>query len=337
MYRIKNLEHRYQHDPVLQIDELYIEEHTITGLVGPNGSGKTTLLKLLAFTEKPTQGEIRFNGKPGAPFSDNIRFKVSLLTQEPYLMRRSVYDNVYYGLKIRKEKRNARKKVYRALSWVGLSPRTFAKRHFSELSGGEAQRVALAARLVLKPEALLLDEPTANVDAHSAFLIRDAALRAREKWGTTLIIASHDRQWLYEICDTVLHLNKGRIFTAGMENFVEGPWHPFDNGKWAKTLKDQQRIIVPRPPNPGAIALLRPEASSSTVENEPVADPEIHLLAVTVTRLILNRKTREIVTTLFAGGINLTINFTREEASKLDLFPGRQLFLKYRIADVKWV
>jgi tungstate transport system ATP-binding protein len=334
LYQISNLEHRYQQTPVLQIDELSIDKHTITGLVGPNGSGKTTLLKLLAFIEKPTRGEIRFNGRPELPFSDNTRLSVSLLTQEPYLMRRTVYDNVYYGLKIRKEKTDARKKIPRALSWVGLPPERFSKRFFSELSGGEAQRVALAARLVLEPRVLLLDEPTANVDAHSAVLIREAALRARKKWGTTLIVASHDRQWLYNVCDTVIHLNRGQLFAAGMENFIEGPWHPLENGSWGKTLGDRQCIIVPKPPTPNAVAQITPEISSSEVEKN---SPEIHGLSGTVTGLMLNRQTREIIASVSAGSIPLTIILAQERAKELDLFPDRRLFLRYRIADVTWV
>jgi tungstate transport system ATP-binding protein len=92
---------------------------------------------------------------------------------------------------------------------LGLDPDTFARRQWDELSGGEAQRVALAARLVLNPRVLLLDEPTASVDARSSELIRSASLRARNDWGTTLVIASHDREWLYDVCDEVLHLFKG--------------------------------------------------------------------------------------------------------------------------------
>ncbi|HSM73591.1 MAG TPA: energy-coupling factor ABC transporter ATP-binding protein, partial [Desulfobacterales bacterium] len=216
LYTVHSLLHAYGGGPpVLAIEQLSVAAGAILGLVGPNGSGKSTLLKLLAFVEKPTAGEIRFKGRPAAPFSDAVRFQVTLLTQEPYLMRRTVHANVAYGLKLRGRRRDCRREVAAALSLVGLAPERFADRKWFQLSGGEAQRVSLAARLALRPEALLLDEPTASVDAASAELIKTAVLRARDRWGTTLVIASHDRQWLYEICDHSLHLFRGRILDNG--------------------------------------------------------------------------------------------------------------------------
>ena len=114
-------------------------------------------------------------------------------------------------------------RVHEALAWVGLNSRDFADRPWYALSGGEAQRVALASRLILKPDVLLLDEPTANVDAMSAQLIKDAALKARQEWGTTLIIASHDWQWLHEVADSTLHLFKGRFLGPGRKTSSSAP------------------------------------------------------------------------------------------------------------------
>jgi tungstate transport system ATP-binding protein len=211
MYMIHDIDHYYGDKQALSIEDVSIPSASIVGLIGPNGSGKSTLLKLLGFLEEPTYGEIVFKGQKVVPFSDEVRFRVTLLTQEPYLMRRSVFENVSYGLKIRGDTNDLRSRVGEALSQVGLEPENFIKRKWLALSGGEAQRVALAARLVLKPEVLLLDEPTASVDSHSARLIRKASLKAREEWGTTLVVATHDWQWLYETCDTVLHLLHGRL------------------------------------------------------------------------------------------------------------------------------
>lgn len=200
MYRISLLKHYYQNRLVLDIEEMTIDRSAIIGLVGANGSGKSTLLRLLAFIEKPCFGTILFKGRPLLPFSDEVRFNVSLLPQMPYLLKRSVFDNIIYGLKLRGvSKQDCRDRAYRALSDVGLDV-SFAQRQWYQLSGGEAQRVALAARLVLKPEVLLMDEPTASVDAHSSRLIQDAAVRANHEQKTTLVIASHDRAWLNEVC-----------------------------------------------------------------------------------------------------------------------------------------
>ena len=224
IYRIENLVHRYKSDPVVA------EPASITGLVGPNGSGKSTLLKIMAFIFRPTQGRILFDGKPALPFDESVRFLVTLLTQDPYLMKRTVFKNIAYGLKVRGNREDWACQVHDSLAMVGLDPDTFARRQWDELSGGEAQRVALAARLVLNPRVLLLDEPTASVDAASSELIRAASLRARSEWGTTLVIASHDREWLYDVCDEVVHLFKGIPTGTGRSNMVFGPWEPEEGG-----------------------------------------------------------------------------------------------------------
>ena len=177
LYQIQNLQHRYNGHPALDIENFSIQPGTITGIIGPNGSGKSTLLKMLAFIDKPGKGKVLFKGEPAEPFADHVRFQATLLTQEPYLMKRSVFKNISYGLELRRDTRNLSDRVYDALALVGLSGNDFLHRKWYELSGGEAQRVALAARLILKPEVLLLDEPTASIDAASAQIIKDTALR----------------------------------------------------------------------------------------------------------------------------------------------------------------
>jgi len=195
---------------VLSIDELDINQGDIIGLAGPNGSGKSTLLRILAFLDAPTSGTLSFMGaetsiKPGA-----VHRQVTLLVQEPYLLKRTVYANVAYGLKVRK-KSDITTKVHNALIQVGLDPESFSSRQWYELSGGEAQRVALAARLVLKPKVLLMDEPTASLDTKSAKLIRKAALKARTDNRTSLVVASHDLDWLGKVSDHIIYLEHGSI------------------------------------------------------------------------------------------------------------------------------
>lgn len=210
LYHLENLTQVYRDRTVLDVDHLNIEVQTITGLIGPNGSGKSTLMRILAFLEKPAGGRVTFQGKPLSQVSLDLRREVTMLSQEPYLLKRSVQANVSYGLKIRGMS-NTRHPVHRALEKVGLDPARFSQRSWRELSGGEAQRVALAARLVLKPKVLLLDEPTANVDRESSELILRAALDARNQWGTTLIIISHQLTWLRQIADHILALDYGRL------------------------------------------------------------------------------------------------------------------------------
>jgi tungstate transport system ATP-binding protein len=206
---LDNIRQRYSERTVLEIEHMEFEEGTITGLAGPNGSGKSTLLRMLAFLEPPAKGAIHFLGQP-ASANSAVNRQVTLLVQEPYLLKRTVFANVAYGLRIR-NKNDIPAKVFRALEVVGLDPDAFAKRQWFELSGGEVQRVALAARLVLKPKLLLMDEPTASLDAKSAKLIHQAALSARDEYGAALVIASHDMAWLEAVTDHIHYLENGRL------------------------------------------------------------------------------------------------------------------------------
>ena len=335
IYQIHHLKHAYQDQPVLDIHAMSIRPAAIVGIIGPNGSGKSTFLKLLAFVEKPCTGEIVFKGKPAMPFSDAVRFRVTLLTQEPYLMKRSVYQNIAYGLQLRGQIGDIRDRIYQALRWVGLPPEDFGHRRWYELSGGEAQRVALAARLVLRPEVLLMDEPTASVDAASVQLIKDAALRARRQWGTTLVIASHDWPWLYEICDEVRHLFTGRFFGTGGENIVFGPWQPVKTALWGKHLPDGQTIAVPKPPDPKAVAVMPAEAITISTEKYPTCSTD-HVLHGVISRLIHEKRSGDIVVTILVDNMPFTAKVTREDLRRSDLYPGRAVFIHYEPRRVKW-
>lgn len=210
LYELVDVTQRYGDRVVLRIPALSLAPGTITGLAGPNGGGKSTLLRLLAFLESPVTGEVRYRGEPTLGREFALRGEVTYFPQEPYLLKRSVRANVGYGLVIRGVP-DVRERVETALVAVGLDPARFAPRAWRELSGGEVKRVALAARLALRPRVLLLDEPTANLDRDSAALVRRAVLAAREEQGTTLVISGHDQAWLDTICDKKLYLRDGAL------------------------------------------------------------------------------------------------------------------------------
>jgi tungstate transport system ATP-binding protein len=336
-YHIKGLEHRYNQHPVLSIYDLSIKSAAITGLIGPNGSGKSTFLKLLAFIEAPVTGQIAFRGKPLEPFADIVcQERITLLTQEPYLLKRSVAENIAYGLKVRGDTDRLTERLEQALEWVGLDAGTFLKRPWYELSGGEAQRVALAARLVLKPRVLLLDEPTANVDADSAWLIKDASLKARQEWGTTLVIASHDWHWLYEICDEVLHFYAGQVFRTRMMSFISGPWEPEGETGVIKKTADGQVIRAVRPPHAGAIALVASDAIEiCRLPSDPHAD--VNRVVGTLTRLLLEKSTGLLIVTVVAGRTTFTTKVEREKIEAGQLIPGKQVAVLFDVAAVTWL
>ena len=210
LYELDGVVQRYGGREVLRLDALAVPEGAIIGLVGPNGGGKSTLLRLLAFLETPAQGTILYRGEPTGGREYALRGEVTCFPQEPYLLKRSVRANVAFGLEARGAS-DVAERVASALALVGLDPARFAGRMWHQLSGGEVKRVALAARLALRPRALLLDEPTANLDRDSAELVRRAVTTARERHGTTLVISGHDHEWLKAICDDMLWIRDGQL------------------------------------------------------------------------------------------------------------------------------
>ena len=328
LYEMIGLRHFYRDRLVLQIDRLEIPRGAILGVIGPNGGGKSTLLKLAGFVEKPLSGTIRFDGRPAEPFAPRVRRRVTLMPQEPFLLKRTVFSNVAYGLRVRNDLARLQARVHEALAWVGLNGCDFGGRPWYALSGGEAQRVALASRLILKPEALLLDEPTANVDALSTQLIKEAALRARQEWGTTLIIASHDHPWLQESADSILHLFKGRRMGTGKENILFGPWEPMKGGGWCKRLPDGQRLPVPQPPDDLSAAL--------------IADAVLKPLSGTsasgvVRRLALDHGSDKVLVSVNLGPLPFTVAVDRQEIQRLGIQPGCRVEVDYDPARITWV
>ncbi|EMS81162.1 ATP-binding cassette domain-containing protein [Desulfotignum phosphitoxidans] len=336
-YRLDNVTHFYGDKQVLDIAHLEIPKGAIIGLMGPNGSGKSTLLKILAFAMRPSSGHVWFNGTPQYPFSEAIQGKVSLVTQKPYLLKRSVFDNIAYGLKIRRPPRDLKQRVQQVMAEVGLDFDRFAYRQWHELSGGEAQRVALAARLILRPEVLLLDEPVASVDTRSAALIRKASLAARQNRGTTLVITSHDLPWLFTCSDTQLSINNGALFATGQEITIPGPYtrpHP-DNPKWTRYLGDGQVIQVPPAVSTGKTAVIqrkhirviRPEKMDVSADNQ---------IRGQVQSMYMTGQHGDIMTTIDAGGISFMLGIPPGQASELNLQPGMPVILAFNSWDIRW-
>jgi len=211
MYRLQSIRKRYGSNVALDVEELTIAEGRLYTLTGANGAGKSTLLSILAFLTPPTSGEIFYAGKRvdwNHGSVEEYRRKVTLLHQSPYLFGGSVHDNVAFGLKVRGIPREERRRIVdRALDGVGLQG--FRDRKARELSGGEAQRVAMARALALEPEVLLLDEPLANIDRETAGLLETviASLPAR---GTTVVMTTHDPDHPGRLNGESIHLEGGR-------------------------------------------------------------------------------------------------------------------------------
>lgn len=196
----------------LELNRLVIQEGELHLLTGPNGSGKSTLLNILGFLLRPDRGEMLFAGErinwKGSTLT-YLRKQVTLLHQSPYLFRGSVYDNVAFGLSLRAVGgMQARDLVGEALAAVGLDG--FQRRKSDELSGGEAQRVAMARALAIRPKLLLLDEPLANVDKESARVLEEV-ITSLPAHGTAVVMSSHDPDHEKRLPCRVIPLRGGRV------------------------------------------------------------------------------------------------------------------------------
>ncbi|MBI1921988.1 MAG: ATP-binding cassette domain-containing protein [Geobacter sp.] len=212
LYRLSNIRKSYGQRTVLAINELVLRPGTLYTLTGANGSGKSTLLSILAFLSPPASGELFFGG---APVRWNnaallpLRRAVTLLHQSPYLFNGSVFSNVAYGLKLRAIRGDEQhRRVEEALMMVGLAG--FEHRRARELSGGEAQRVAMARALALGPRVLLLDEPFANVDRDTSALLEELVVSLPGR-GTTVIMTTHDPEHPDRLGGELIHLVAGEL------------------------------------------------------------------------------------------------------------------------------
>jgi tungstate transport system ATP-binding protein len=220
LFGIEALRFAYGNRVVLDLPELAIHPGGVTVLVGANGSGKTTLMKLLNGLFPPSEGRLLYRGRPLGPDTvSQLRRETVLVHQDPYLFEGSVYGNVSYGLRLRRTPpHEARRRVAEALSGLGLSG--FEHRKARRLSGGERQRVAIARALVLDPLVLLLDEPTANVDAASTTLI-EALVRRIGAAGKSVVLSSHHQAFAYRMADRLVRMEQGRV-ASGRESVFKG-------------------------------------------------------------------------------------------------------------------
>ncbi|MDO9509380.1 MAG: ATP-binding cassette domain-containing protein [Thermovirgaceae bacterium] len=338
IYELSNVTQSYAGRTILDIRNMKIVKGSILGITGPNGSGKSTLLRILAFLEKPGTGKVFFKGKAVREIGEDLRREATLLLQESRLLKRSVFDNVAYGLRARGLVDHLRENVAQALSQVGLDPGQFAGRAWFELSGGEAQRVALASRIVLKPKVLLLDEPTASIDIQSARIIAKAILEARENLDTTVIIVSHDLEWAYSASDEIISMHSGRIHSRGPENILQGPWENCGENMVCRRLDDGQTVTVRQPsPSPSTeTALLDPEdiiLSKAIPEHISARNT----ITGNVVRMNLENGKGSVLVTVLAGGQTFTSRITSDSLARLNLVPGSPIALLFKATAIRWV
>ena len=232
---IKNLTHTYMpgtafSKTAVKNINLTVNQGEFIGLIGHSGSGKSTLIQHLNGLIKATEGEILIDGQNIFENKDNlknVRFKVGLVFQYPeaQLFEETVFDDIAFGPKnIGLPKEEIEKRVYEASELTGIKPELLKKSPF-DLSGGQKRRVAIAGVVAMKPEVLILDEPTAGLDPKGRNNILNRIKELHKKTNMTVILVSHSMEDIANNVDRIVVMNKGTVVMDGAKDVV------FKNGK----------------------------------------------------------------------------------------------------------
>jgi|WetSurMetagenome_2_1015567.scaffolds.fasta_scaffold261309_2 tungstate transport system ATP-binding protein len=227
IYRLEEVTKQYGTRRVLDSINLEVQPGEVLAIVGPSGSGKSTLLRLLNFLEPPTSGRIRFQESESSATRDvplAVSRRVTTVAQRPVLLDRTVEANVRYPLSLR-HRRDSVGACAEALAQVGLAE--LAGQRARTLSGGEAQRVALARAMVIRPDVLLLDEPTANLDPYNVGMIEATVQALNRQHGTTIVLVTHNVFQAKRLAQRVGLLLDGKLVElADVRAFFESPKDP---------------------------------------------------------------------------------------------------------------
>jgi ABC-type Fe3+/spermidine/putrescine transport system ATPase subunit len=225
--RIVGVVKRYNGVEAVAGVSLDITRGSLTTVLGPSGCGKTTLLRLIAGFAEPDGGDILIGGVSQRGLPPYLR-KTSTVFQEYALFpHMTVFDNVAYGLRLRRLARTAlTDKVRHTLGLMQLEG--LEGRYPRELSGGQQQRVALARSLVVEPDVLLMDEPLSNLDAKLRVSVREEIREIQRRVGITTVYVTHDQEEALAISDTIAVMHAGKVKQVGApQEIYEQPADPF--------------------------------------------------------------------------------------------------------------
>lgn len=341
----ERLRRSYEGRTVLALDRFEVRAGEVVAVLGPNGAGKSTLFRILLLLERPDAGRVLLRGAEVRAGDPRAQRALAGVFQRPHLFDGSILDNVCYGLRARGVARAAaRRAAESALAQVGLAG--WGDESVHTLSGGEVQRVALARALVLEPDVLLLDEPTANLDVTVRQGVREDLERVVRGRAGGAVLITHDLAEAFALADRIVVLEAGAVAQEGRpEELALQPATPFvaaltgaellldgivaqRDGELATVeLAGGARVIGTVPPaaelDVGAAAHVayRPEDVVLTVDDAAADSSARNRLAGTVA--VVSPAGGLVRVKVDVGGLSLVALVTRESAQRLRLERGR--------------
>jgi sulfate/thiosulfate transport system ATP-binding protein len=311
---VEGISKRFGDFVALEDVSLEVPEGALTALLGPSGSGKSTLLRIIAGLEAPDDGIVRIADRDVTRARPQDRGIGFVFQHYAAFAHMTVFNNVAFGLKIRKRKpADVRARVEELLALVGLTQWAGQRPH--QLSGGQRQRMALARALAVEPQVLLLDEPFGALDANVRAELRRWLRRLHDEQGVTTVLVTHDQEEAMEVADTIAVMNKARIEQVGPPREVyDRPASPFVMGFLG-------------PVNDVDGKLVRPHDVSLSL------DPEPGLIEATVTRVVhLGFEVRAELE--LPGGEAARAQLTRAQSDALELAKGDTVYVKLPDASI---
>lgn len=301
---------------------------SLTALLGPSGSGKSTLLRSIAGLDNPDSGTITINGRDVTGVPPQRRDIGFVFQHYAAFKHLTVWENVAFGLKIRKKpKAEIKKKVDDLLEVVGLSG--FHTRYPAQLSGGQRQRMALARALAVDPQVLLLDEPFGALDAKVREDLRAWLRRLHDEVHVTTVLVTHDQAEALDVADRIAVLNKGQIEQVGSpEDLYDRPANSFVMSFLGPVAKLNGILVRPHDIRVGRNADLARAAAEGTGETTGVTK-------ATVDRVVYLGFEVRVELTSAATGEQFTAQITRGDAEALGLREGDPVYVRVtRVPDV---
>jgi tungstate transport system ATP-binding protein len=210
---VSNISKSYNGNTVLKGCSFSFDSNNTYVLMGPNGSGKSTFLRICSLLEKPDNGEVNYFSEKTILKRDNeLMRRITLVLPMVGVFNTTVFKNVAYGLKVRKTNRNnIEERVINALEFVGLVNKR--GQNALTLSSGEIQRLGIARAMVIEPEIIFLDEPTASVDIKNIEIIEEIIMKMKEQSGATIILTTHDTSQAKRLAEKTLYIQGGKLDT----------------------------------------------------------------------------------------------------------------------------